>query len=561
MAKGFVRRLRMPRAPKQTINDAFLSNVGVPGLGGLAFGAIAAVLMLATNRIQIQGASSAFFWAAIVLLGILFFVRLFKERGVEQLHKWGIISLSLLGFGLGTLIYLLREWGVWIWIELRQGSGWLWMEFRKLDEPHEWLLASFFLIGLILGFFVVRNWSKEQTDFVKSLTAVFGGAFVTTLVGDQVEGVGKQPAFAYYAIGFTISAVLNLLASSWLVASYSERKSIVSRSVLSFLYGTDKAEAVDKQFLKNFEEDPVYARRMLVNTVLQYERRVLREFANKREQTRREQERAGPLRYYQLVAIESERPRANGGRAPEPDNADKPQPGEARAQPAAGAQPQAAGGAQAQAAGGGQAAAPGADSQVSASTLMNILVRRIPDTERLTEKEFRSSVSLKWQDKMEVIDAAAAYNQPFPYFGSVTGLALEMLQTIVMDRDKYKRFRSTQYPQGVTPASIEQARGLDEIDFLSYITVPVASNLGQPEQQKLGVFHVDTKLFAVDPDKVKTVKEQDGVLTVRLRPADLTEYANNLYCQDDPGVRYLEEMRAVLVPVLQLYLRCRQGSS
>jgi hypothetical protein len=174
---------------------------------------------------------------------------------------------------------------------------------------------------------------------------------------------------------------------------------------------------------------------------------------------------------------------------------------------------------------------------------------------------FRSAVSLKWQDNLEFIDAAAAYTQSFPYFGSVTGLALEILQTVVMDRDKYRRFRTTQHPQGLCPANIEQPRGLDEIDYLSYIVVPVASYRGQPEQTRLGVLHVDTKLFAVSPDELTDVHEKDGLLTGQLRPADLTKYANNVYDQNDIGVRYLEEMRAVLVPVLQLYLKCRQGSA
>ncbi|HXF40281.1 MAG TPA: DMT family transporter, partial [Blastocatellia bacterium] len=519
---------------------AFLSNVGLSNIGGALLGAIAAILMLATGNLQLTGASSTFFYVAIVLLGILFFVRLFKERGIDQLHRWGIISLALLGFGVGTLIYLLRQWGVWLWMEFREASSWLWMEFRKIDEPHEWLLTSFFLIGMILGFFVVRNWSKDQTDFVKSLTAVFGGAFVTTLIGTEVDGIGKQPAFAYYAIGFTVSAVLNLAISSWLIASYSERKTITSRSVLSFLYGTDKAEAVDKQFLKNFEEDPVYARRMLINTVLEYEKRVIREFANKRELKRREQEANGNLRYYELISIEPDRPApappAPAPPAPAPPAAAPPAPAPAPAQPPP-------------------------DTPISGATPMMVVFRKIPDTEKLTEKMFRSWVQLKWQDNLETIDAAAAFSQPFPYLFSVTGLALDTLNTIVMERDKYKRFRSTQYPHGIAPAKIEQPRGLTEIDYLSYITVPVASDMGQPEQTKLGVLDVDTKLFAVKPADLKIISEDNGVCTARMSPDELNQLANNLYDQKDAGVEYLEDMRAVLVPVLKLYLRCRQGST
>lgn len=192
---------------------------------------------------------------------------------------------------------------------------------------------------------------------------------------------------------------------------------------------------------------------------------------------------------------------------------------------------------------------------------MKIVFRRLRNNEEISERMFRSSVSLKWQDNLEYIDAAAAYTKPLPYFGSVAGLSLYVLQTVVMDRDKYKRFRTTEQPDGLCPTNIEQRRGLDEIDFLSYIAVPVASFRGQPEQTRLGVLHVDTKLFAADPRDLNADDDTKEIFTATLRPADLTEYANNLYDQDDTGVEYLEDMRAVLVPVLQLYWRCRQGST
>jgi hypothetical protein len=545
MPRRFVLRELNPmrRERKQTITDAFLGNIGVPGLGGLLFGAISAILILASNKVDLLAASNTFFWAVVVLFAILFFVRLFKERGLDQLAHWGVISLSLLGFGLGTLIYLLRDWGTWVWMEFREGAWWCWREFRLIDQPHEWLLTSLCLTGVILGFFVVRNWSKDQGDFVKSLTAVFGGAFVTTLLGDATE-VGKETAFAYYAIGFTVSGVLNLVASSCLIASYSANRSPSSRSVLSFLYGSDKAEAVDKQFLKNFEEDPNYARRLLINTVLEYEKKVRLEFANKREQQRkqRREDLASPLCYYELLAIECPAPASAAVEVQSPPDTEIQSPPETEAQPRAAA-----------------AALP--EAQINATTPMKVVFRSI-DEEPISEKMFRSAVSLKWKDNLEFIDAAAAYTKSFPYFGSVAGVALEVLQTVVMDRDKNKRFRTTAHPQGLCPVNIEQARGLDEIDYLSYIAVPVASYLGQPEQTRLGVLHVDTRLFAAPRDfKPTPVAGQKGIFSATLRPADLTEYANNLYDRDDDsGVKYLEEMRAVLVPVLQLYLTCRQGS-
>lgn len=552
MARRFVPRELNPikRERKQNLTDAFLSNVGVPGLGGLLFGAISAILILfSRNKVEeLPAVSSAFLWVVVALFGILFFVRLLKEKGLDQLAHWGVISLSLLGFGLGMVIYLVRDWGVWMWMEFREGVWWCWREFRLIDQPHEWLLTSLCLTGVILGFFVVRNWSKDQGDFVKSLTAVFGGAFVTTLLGDATE-VGKETAFAYYAIGFTVSGVLNLLASSCLIARYSANRSPSSRAVLAFLYGSDKAEAIEKQFLKNFQEDPNYARRLLINTVLEYEKKVRLEFANKREQQRkqrREQDSGSPpcpLCYYELLAIECAAPASAAVEIHSPPDTEIQSPPETEGQPHA-------------------AAAPLPEAQINSATPMRIVFRSIPDEEPISEKMFRSAVSLKWQDNLEFIDAAAAYKQSFPYFGSVAGVALEVLQTVVMDRDKNKRFRTTAHPQGLCPAKIEQARGLDEIDYLSYIAVPVASYLGQPEQTRLGVLHVDTKLFAAPSDfQPASVPGQNGIFSATLRPADLTEYANNLYDRDnDAGVKYLEEMRAVLVPVLQLYLTCRQGS-
>ncbi|HSO75977.1 MAG TPA: hypothetical protein VLU47_14175, partial [Blastocatellia bacterium] len=109
----------------------------------------------------------------------------------------------------------------------------------------------------------------------------------------------------------------------------------------------------------------------------------------------------------------------------------------------------------------------------------------------------------------------------------------------------------------------EQSRGLDEIDFLSYIVVPVASSLGQPEEIGLGILHVETRLFAAPPDKFanKLIDPARRVYKAQLVRSDLTDLGIKLYDQEDVGVKYLEEMRAVLVPILHLYWKCRQGST
>jgi hypothetical protein len=202
----------------------------------------------------------------------------------------------------------------------------------------------------------------------------------------------------------------------------------------------------------------------------------------------------------------------------------------------------------------------------------------------ITPEMFRVAVSMRWLDNLEYIVTAGEYKQSFPYYGSVAGMSLLARRTIVMDRDKYKKFRTNEFVDGKTPSQADQPRGRYEIDYLSYICVPMASSFGKPVEQSLGVLHADTKLFACPEGKLpsgtcqQTVNDaEQGIyrIIIKTEPANLTErlddklqtslkeivtYACNLYVQDDSIVKYLEDMRGVIVPLLELYKKCRTGA-
>jgi hypothetical protein len=52
---------------------------------------------------------------------------------------------------------------------------------------------------------------------------------------------------------------------------------------------------------------------------------------------------------------------------------------------------------------------------------------------------------------------------------------------------------------------------------------------------------------------------------VKLKKNELAEefarYASNLYEQNDGNILYLESMRGVIVPLLELYKKCRTGAT
>jgi hypothetical protein len=490
----------------------------------------------------------------------------FKERKLFQ-SRWGTFAVSVLGFGLGELVYHNRAWFIW-----------LWSEFRKIDRPDEWVLVSLFLLGVMLGFFIVRNWSKDQKDFITSLTAVFGAAFVSTILGQLSSQSGSiltpQNTFAFYALGFTLSGALNLIAFALLIAHYSRTESLTSRSVIDFLYGSDKAQAIDGYFLKNFEADPNYAKAKLITALNAYREIIRTEFSRKMNR-RKEQSNeltsppdtgassppcpdnvSMPLDYFELISIKSV------------------QQNDPQMSPSADSPP----------------SSPPDSAPDEIYDTYEVVFRRLRRSEQenpgdpITPEMFRVAISMRWQDNLEYVVAPGEYRQSFPYYGSVAGMSLLVRRTIVMNRDKYKKFRTSDFLDGKTPSQADQPRGLYDIDYLSYICVPMASSFGKAEEQSLGVLHVDTKLFAcpknylppgscrqsdIDPKQeifraIRHVKkrkkleegerkEEDGL-------EDFERYACALYEQNDPIVEDLENLRSVIIPLLELYKKCRTGA-
>lgn len=421
--------------------------------------------------------------------------------------------MFVLGFGLGSLAF---EW--------REGFVWLWTNYKRINEPWELIMEGLFLLGVILGFFVVRNWSKEQKDFLASLTAALGGAVIATALGPLTKSVDAISSFAFYFLGFTISGALNMIGASWLMANYSNRPSVTNRALLDFLYGADKAEAVDKQFLKNFERDPVYARRLLTEALDTYKEKVRSEFAKKMEAKRRTK---SLLTYYQLVSIEGPR----GADADSDD--DDVQTLDPKGSPASRAD----------------------------EKFYTVNIRRLKDEEKIDANMFRMSISVKNQEYLEYIGSDTGRGKSFPMMGSVAGLALLARQTIVMDRDKNRRFRTTEAPDGICPVNVEQQRGLKEIAYLSFISIPIMTELGNRWETPLGIMSASTRLFALSADQELTGFDNDLNCKIKVRLSALTDLARLIYDQKDECVDYLEEMRTVTVPLLELYLRCRQGAT
>src|ERR1043165_1974440 len=459
-----------------------------------------------------------------------------KKKAVKPIggEWWALCYIFLyatLGFGFGILAHLYRD-------QLQRAFG----RYIILTDPGQMLLAALLFFGVIMGFFVVRNWSKEQKDFVSSLTAVFGGVFVASLLG-QVKGVELLPALAHYAFGFAVSGGLNLYYYNKLVREYSTTRSLAARAAMDNLYGTDKAKVIDAYFQKSFEEDPNYARRLLVETLRQYRNEVLTEFARmiefRRERAAHVTSPPTPRTFYWLMYIDCEG--AEGGTGAPP----------VTSPPLL--SPPADGGA--------------ADDMTK---LYKVKFREVGKSERdrIGCEMFRMGVTIRSGDSLVYILAPGEYHKPFPLQDSVAGLALYSRQTIVMNRDDYKTFRYEGYDEGRFPHGLKhrRGRGKEEVDYLSYVSVPVVSRLGNPEETSLGIINVDTKLFVARPDEVEKLPGheapgKDGVITVWMTLKDLDEWATRLYDQDDEAVRFLERMSSVTVPILELYLKCQQAAS
>ena len=491
-------------------------------------GFIAARLPLSVNLVSETRAGIVFWTAFGVLILVLFFVKPKPLSEIEfKRSRWGIFSMIVLGFGVGVLSY-----------RHRFQFAWLWFHFRRINEPHEWILVSLFLLGIVMGFFVVRNWSKNQQDFISSLTAVVGASFVSALLGN-VSGLDTISTFAYYSLGFGLSGTINLIVFSLLVANYSSTGSITSRSVIDFLYGSDKAKQIDGYFLKNFEEDPNYAKAKLMTALRAYRDIIRIEFAKKMTRRKLRWEVAlssppvsspalpgslstPPLDYFELLSIKSKEPVVS---PPDLDPDD----------------------------------------------VFEVVFRKLAKGSSIDPEMIRVAISVKWQDSLEYIVAPGQYQKSFPYLGSVAGLALAVKQTILMDRDRFKKFRGKDFVEGRTPNEVDQRRGLNKIDYLSYLAVPMSSKFGNQEELGLGILHVDTKLFACSEGyfdgiatKVTGTEPNQDIYTLERTRKELddfaTTFASNLYMEEDEHIKSLEKFRDVIIPLLELYLKCRTGT-
>jgi hypothetical protein len=516
------------------LRESLFRNIGVShrNLIGLLLGSTASVLLMSSKNLGIGGVTWVFVITLALTMVLLIVVRPSPERKLDR-FAWGLLVVIILGFGLGALIYQYRAWWKWIW-----------SQYRRIDTFDEIILESLFLLGVILGVYVVRNWAKEQKAFQDSLAGALGGTFIAAVLGKVEDGLTPMRALAYYALGFTMSGVLNLLFAARLTANYTNKRSITSRAVLDFLYGSERAEIIDGYFLKRFKEDPDFAKARLSDTLHEYQKLVKREFANRMEVRRKsrkeEREKFGdavrPSYFYQLIAIECDQNDEDGAKADAEGDQKK--------------------------------------------RLYNVVYKYLGSENAFGEPEsfppshvleslpaidsemFRVGVALRWHDFIEYIVAPGEFGGSFPSFGSVAGLALNFRQVIIMDRDRLKTFRNHDHPQGFCPDEIEQDRGLDEIDFLSYVSIPIVNPVGPQAERGVGIVNIDTKIF-VTPLKLdgEPVKASEGIFRTRLTPRQLTEYANNLYEQDDEDVKYVEELTKIITPVMVLYSKCRVGAT
>jgi hypothetical protein len=684
---------------------------------GFLLGFIAALLLLTSwTSAEAKPISEAFAAWTFVALVILVFVLLIavrpNEEGALDRFTWGVLALIVLGFGVGALTFHYRDHFEWVWLH-----------YRLINTTSKIVLEVLFLLGVILGFFVVRNWGKEQKEFQENITAVLGGTFIAGILGKALgDEIKLIDAFALYGLGFTLSGTLNLIIAARLTAVYTNRRTITSRAILDFLYGSERARIIDGYFLKHFQEDPDYAKAWLVEMLIAYAAFTRRRFANRLNYRRKvkiadrtkqlkqpgfkdledldkqlskareklqaaqaEAERAAlkkeiedfekqrlaleracrelrevnkaldetRIKWRAAATAEAEKSLLQGEindleqkrqnaeplclgldalnkqladaqallqrvqtdaekaamqanidalekRRPPLDEACKQLPVINKQLTEAKEKIQAVANAsslplweditrletrrhklEAQCKSDVQAAtdqsgngqryyqlltiesdAQGADNPpvAEADRKYTALYRPVDE---ISADMFRIGVSVRWQDTLEYIVAPGEYKGAFPLMGSVSGLSLLVRQTIVMDRDRFKQFRSKDYPQGIAPDKVEQKRGLDEIDFLSYISIPVVSRLGRSTENAVGILSLDTRLFLATDEDLAEVKQQrePGIYSSKLTRNKLTALASRLYEQNDKDIKYLEEITKIIVPVLELYLKCRVGAT
>jgi hypothetical protein len=440
--------------------------------------------------------------------------------------RWQTLLVVTLGYGVGMLAYWYRA-KISAAVDIPRTSG-------------QVLYVALLFLGVIMGFFVVRNWSKDQKDFITSLTAVFGGAFIASFLGGlKPEQVDMLTALANYAVGFTASGAINLFVYNKLVREYSTTGSLAARAAIDNLYGSDKAKVIDAYFQKSFEEDPNFARRLLVQALAQFRVRVLREFA--RKIASKWQGILAPSRATSLYLLTSIRCRVGEGHDGGPAQSDSSPPSSPLSSPLSSPP----------------------DNPPTDTGPYEVRFKKLYP-EEITEAMFRMGITVKSSDNLVYIVTPGEYRKPFPLYESVAGLALRVRQTIVMDRDKRKKFRHEEFKNGRCPADLEGDRGLDEIDYVSYVSIPVVSRIGNPEEVPLGIINVDTKLLAASEEEVKALpryeQSADGTIRAEVAQSTLNEWGARLYDAEDEAVKYLEDMRAVAVPIMELYLKCTQGT-
>jgi hypothetical protein len=445
--------------------------------------------------------------------------------------QWFAFGIAALGFGVGMATHVYKEWIKFV------GRRFI----LDIDTTPERLLTFLFLIGVVMGAYVVRNWSKKQDEFNTSVTTALGAAFITSILGTAAgDGVNIMVNITHYGLGFALSFIVSLIASSALSARYSSTQSRTARALLDLLYGSERAEAIDRYFEKNFESDPDSAKQLLVQTLTQYRDRVLGVYAKKVSENLRRRDESSPpagFKVYQLLAIQDDKN----------DNIASP-----LASPLD--------------------TSPDAPNLAAAddNRQYKVKLRRISNGEdgdiskNISKAMFRMGVAIREGDNLNYIVTPGEYRRAFPFYGSVAGLALIMRKTIVMHRDLDTKFRSENYRDGISPRQVLHSRGLDVIDYLSYATVPVASSYSNKGELALGIINVDTLLFLMsESERADAFAEPGGdasTFYARLTPKELKQFAARLYDQDDEAIKYLEDMRAIVVPVIQLYLKTLQGA-
>jgi len=609
---------KSPASARTLLRESFFRNTGVRyrNMLGVLAGFTGSVLLLSGAELKIAWVALGFVGALFLTMALFVVVRPYNEKKVDR-FAWGFLMIVVLGFGLGALTYQYRHW-----------IKWLWHQYLRINEPPELILEALFLLGVVLGVFVVRNWAQAQKDFLSSLSGVLGGAFVATILGKlQGEGIseiGALKAFAYYALGFTMSGALNLVLAARLTSNYVNRKSIASRAMLDFLYGSERANVIDGYFLKNFKEDPDYAKRWLTDTLVEHRKLIRLELAVLMEDKKigrekaRRQELANKFKELaQVIELRNDVSEADKSYAisemaeaelanlcselQRAEALQKELTKQIESLPAADAERAALENVRATLdsdidtlrqrknflsplkpsyyyqliAIEGDKKDP-AEKNLSvpseAEREYKIIYKRIPPSppieqdsstreKTIHESMFRVGIAMRRQDKLEYIVAPGQYGDSFPVLGSVAGLALLMGQTIVMDRDQNKKFRSKDYGRGVCPADIEQQRGLDDINYLSYFSIPIIARQGSPDENSLGISNIDTKLFVTRcPLPGEPVEGSENFFRISLKHKVLSEYADNLYEEEDKAVQYVEDHTKIITPVLELYAKCRVGA-